>query len=590
MGRAVHAALYVLQCTVPGIDIFVFFSLFCTNFFFLKFLFSPPSPPIPSSNPASCLVQLVLLCSSLRLRASKISADPSPHHTDTLDTLTLQCFNMRALLSLVALATVSSSTTELTTYTEIITSIPVGNDGKFSAMPVFVPVLPGNQQIADPATLFNHVQGVWNAVIEDNQAGLVDAKAMMSQQPPLTKEEAWHHYRAGQQGVIDSARFLIAFSVVPSVQSGGSALHTAASHNRHEEIHTFLEDPLMDVDQVQSTGSSSSGWTALFNAVSLGHVEATKALLAHEANPNHAAENGVTCLHIAASFGHVKILEMLLDSGADMNVPHPFAQTTPLHFAAEMGRSDVIKLLCSRGANVHARKKMGGTALHTASDTNQTRSVASLLAAPCNASPNILLNGDTTPLYLASQRGFSQVAEVLVSQGADVNFVMPFGKFHGKLMATGKAGTNGEGQFYSTKNNEIGNGATALHAAVENGHLNMTRTLLKLGAKQLTSMQGASPLLIALQYKHPKIALLLLKGKNSMEKACVNSQAPQDGAFPLFVAAGAGYSKVVRRLIKIGANVHLKRNDGSTALAYARYRRQTKVVQMLLDAMGVEDK
>ena len=501
---------------------------------------------------------------------------------------------MRALLSLVALATFSSSTTEfeLSAYTEIITSIPVGNDGKFSAMPVFVPNQ-GTQQIADPATLFNHVEGVWNAVIEDNQAGLVDAKAMMSQQPPLTKEEAWHHYQAGRQGVIDSARFLIAFSVVPSVQSGGSALHTAASHNRPEEIHTFLEDPLIDVDQVQlGTGSSSSGWTALFNAVSLGHVEATKALLAHEANPNHAAENGVTCVHIAASFGHVKILEMLLDSGADMNVPHPFAQTTPLHFAAEMGRSDVIKLLCSRGANVHARKKMGGTALHTASDTNQTRSVASLLAAPCNASPNILLNGDTTPLYLASQRGYSLVAEVLVSHGADVNFVMPFGKFHGKLMATGKAGSNGEGQFYSTKNNEIGNGATALHAAVENGHLNMSRTLLKLGALQLTSMQGASPLLLALQYKHPKIALLLLKGKNSMKKACVNSQAPQDGAFPLFVAAGAGYSRVVRRLIKIGANVHLKRNDGSTALAYARYRRQTKVVQMLLDAMhmGDEDK
>ena len=206
---------------------------------------------------------------------------------------------MRALLSLVALATFSSSTTEfeLSAYTEIITSIPVGNDGKFSAMPVFVPNQ-GTQQIADPATLFNHVEGVWNAVIEDNQAGLVDAKAMMSQQPPLTKEEAWHHYQAGRQGVIDSARFLIAFSVVPSVQSGGSALHTAASHNRPEEIHTFLEDPLIDVDQVQlGTGSSSSGWTALFNAVSLGHVEATKALLAHEANPNHAAENGDMCPH-----------------------------------------------------------------------------------------------------------------------------------------------------------------------------------------------------------------------------------------------------------------------------------------------------
>jgi hypothetical protein len=61
------------------------------------------------------------------------------------------------------------------------------------------------------------------------------------------------------------------------------------------------------------------------------------------------------------------------------------------------------------------------------------------------------------------------------------------------------------GAYYDEKNTEIGNGAapcagcsvletcaagaTALHAAVENGHLDTSVALLKLGAKQTASMQ-----------------------------------------------------------------------------------------------------
>ena len=93
---------------------------------------------------------------------------------------------------------------------------------------------------------------------------------------------------------------------------------------------------------------------------------------------------------------------------------------------------------------------------------------------------------------------------------------------------------------------EIGNGATALHAAVENGHLLATRTLQ---VKQQFSMRGASPLLIALQYKHPRIAMALLSKTGSP----VNVATKHDGMFPLFVASRYGYHKVVQRL-PTGAN------------------------------------
>ena len=108
-----------------------------------------------------------------------------------------------------------------------------------------------------------------------------------------------------------------------------------------------------------------------------------------------------------------------------MDHPHAFAQCTALHFAAEMGHVDVISALCEAGADADARKSTGGTPLHTAADCDQPRAVASLLAPPCSASPNLLLNGDTTPLYLAAQRGFTRAAAALLDGGALLDFEMP---------------------------------------------------------------------------------------------------------------------------------------------------------------------
>lgn len=44
---------------------------------------------------------------------------------------------------------------------------------------------------------------------------------------------------------------------------------------------------------------------------------------------------------------------------------------------------------------------------------------------------------------------------------------------------------------------EAGNGATALHAAVEEGHIEVVKMLLKHNVSQRGSMEGATPLILA---------------------------------------------------------------------------------------------
>ena len=489
----------------------------------------------------------------------------------------------------------SSSSGGVTKYNPVGVSVPSGSDGASQTLQIMVPTK-GERQIADPATLMQHVKGAWDAVVEENQAGLVDAKQMGKPQPPLSQREAWHHFEAGRNGVIDSGRFLITFGLIPSVQSGGTPLHIAASMGHAEQCQALLDDGA-DVDAAKAT----DGTTPLHAAATMGYADVVALLLAEGANVEAVGSSGITPLMAAASMGHLNATAALLrgspgddspgggggaaaSAGANADAAHKFAGTTALHFAAEMGRSEVVALLCAHGADVEAAKKTGGTPLHTAADTNQSASVATLLAPPCSADGTKLMMGDTQPLYLAAQRGFAAVCMALIDGGADVNFVMPLGKFNREVMATGDDASGKNKPYYDAKNTEIGNGATALHVAVENGHLEVARLLLSRGAKQLTSMEGASPLVLSIQYRHPDIAALLLEMAPSAADAKVNVKVPKDGSSPLYAAAGYGYAELVRLLLAAGAEVDITNKAGATPLSHAVHRGQMAVVEVLLAA------
>eukprot|EP00854_Cymbomonas_tetramitiformis_P014311 gene14311-16923_t len=193
-----------------------------------------------------------------------------------------------------------------------------------------------------------------------------------------------------------------------------------------------------------------------------------------------------------------------------------------------------LQLLCEHGADVSWRKRNGGTALHTAADADQGEAVRELLR--CGADVASLLNGDTSPLYLAAQRGNDKAVQALAEGNADVDFVMPVSKGSTQLVGVGERpedrapfGVVDQNQF------EAGNGATALHAATENGHVETVDLLLRLGARQLASMQGASPLVLAAQYNQAAICTLLLRAGAD--------ESMGDGTTATFHAAQAGYTK-----------------------------------------------
>ena len=122
------------------------------------------------------------------------------------------------------------------------------------------------------------------------------------------------------------------------------------------------------------------GSTPLLRAAKAGDVAAVRLLLDHGANPNLPNIQGITPLMAAAGLGSNEIdtrgrfktqpdqvasIDLLVKAGADVNAQDRNGQTA-LHGAALFGYNDVVKDLVAQHADVNAKDKKGMTPLDSA--------------------------------------------------------------------------------------------------------------------------------------------------------------------------------------------------------------------------------
>ena len=106
-----------------------------------------------------------------------------------------------------------------------------------------------------------------------------------------------------------------------------------------------------------------------------GHVNVIKELLA--TNPSRFRV--LVALSRAAEHGHGEVVELLLDNGADPNVPPGIT-----HFAVVSGSVRVVEALLAAGADPTAVVGEGVTPLHLAAGRDNAAMIQSLLAAGAN--------------------------------------------------------------------------------------------------------------------------------------------------------------------------------------------------------------
>jgi ankyrin repeat protein len=150
------------------------------------------------------------------------------------------------------------------------------------------------------------------------------------------------------------------------------------------------------------------------------------------------------------------------------------------------------------------------------------------------ANPDLVFNKDekgVTPLHYAADKGYKEVAELLLASKAEVN----------------------------AKDNK---GLTPLHYAAFNGYKRVVELLLANNAEVNAQANDAmTPLHLAAFNDHKLVAELLLANK-----AEVNAKG-SEGATPLHLVADRGYSTVAELLLANNADVNVKSDKGLTRMA-----------------------
>ena len=149
---------------------------------------------------------------------------------------------------------------------------------------------------------------------------------------------------------------------------------------------------------------------------------------------------GVPPLLLAALNGHMKVAELLTANGADLGGADKFGHS-PLHYAAHHGNKEIVILLITNSADVNAKCKGGETPLSMAANKETAdllrkhggkygTFIAAVAGGDINAVKMFLDAGSDvnekvqhgwTPLHETAVFGHAEVAELLITNGADVN-------------------------------------------------------------------------------------------------------------------------------------------------------------------------
>ncbi|XP_071277273.1 B-cell lymphoma 3 protein-like [Agelaius tricolor] len=227
-------------------------------------------------------------------------------------------------------------------------------------------------------------------------------------------------------------------------------------------------------------------------------------------------EDGDTPLHIAVAQGAVavarRLVALFLRGGRDLDVYNHLRQT-PLHLAVITGQVSLVRLLVAHGASPMCPDRLGRTCAHLACGSHLPGG-----GATAGPRPRVL-------------------RELLRSPGG--------------------AALDLQARDYE--------GLTPLHVAVASRSRDSVLLLLQHGADVDAGdiKSGRSPLLHAVENDSLEMAELLLQ-----HGACVNAQS-YAGCTALHAAAGRGLLRLLRLLLRCGADCGLRNLHNDTAAAVA---------------------
>jgi ankyrin repeat protein len=282
-----------------------------------------------------------------------------------------------------------------------------------------------------------------------------------------------------------------------------------------------------------------------------------------------ASPDGTTPLHQAVRQNDLKTVEALITRGADVKAATRYG-VTPIGLAALGGNAAILKRLIDAGADPNTATPGGETALMTAARTGNIETVTLLLDRGANVNGKDIVRAQTALMWAVTEN-HPAVVKLLASRGADVNARTNVTKPKGEFVPARAGGAAGNGIIRQRALPTADGGMTPLLFAVRDGHAEMTRLLLELGADiALSSGNHTSPLLIALLNGQVSLATeLLAKGadpnaaddyRRAALFAAIDLRNFNHDKYPFLYSDGRDPLDLIKALLAKGADPNLRTN------------------------------
>ena len=414
-----------------------------------------------------------------------------------------------------------------------------------------------NMEQVYPQAVYYSIRNNWCDILTELLKKGVDVNIMIELRTPL--------YAACKQHAEDAVALLL--------QNGADCNLLCQTREGRKETALHVACSTDDIRQEglveQNVGSVTSG----------KNVQVVKLLLKHGANVNAVCSKGETALYRACESRQVKVVQLLLDAGADVNLTtsqaYPLIVACTVDCLAQFGlvflhdHDDddvekaqisssvaVIRLLLESGANVNSKCPTGGTALHRAIHSGLTDAVRLLLEVGADVG-DYIESSTEHPLIIACSQGSAQILDLLLQRSTKSNFSSPL--------------TN------------------LLDIAVEKGFIDVADVLIKHGADvNKATPDGKTALVIAYERRNfAAVELLLRSGADPNVKVLhidpnsyVSRYQPVHiaGVPLLILAARSGDDAVVKMLLQYGAEVNWRNDDGNSVLHDAATSAVTKAL------------
>lgn len=360
---------------------------------------------------------------------------------------------------------------------------------------------------------------------------------------------------------------IISLGADPSAKTGrgDTALHICCRYGHHACV-----EYLLDVDDSLKDVRNNEGISPLLQALSacprfdkeIIFLETVKLLVNSGCDVNHVSDNFLSPLHLAArTWNCESVIYFLVKAGADVNAI--VLGSTPLIEAVKtthksLINQDVIKLLIQAGAFVNFQDRSGRFPIsYVLRDKRISKKLVKLLL---NAGANRDVesyNGLDSHLMTAALAGNYHMVKLL------------------RALDTGMNVPDHESDANNAKQPEKD---STLCLAVIYGYHKMVKYLLEYGANpNAITYYGDSALYLAVQRNDISLTRLLLE-----YGAEVNNISSAFKISPLSLAAEYRNEEMVKMLLDNGADTNTSTEYGATALHFAVYYENIRVMKILL--------